>query len=390
MSSMIASPTRQNDSNSIAAPVQTKENLAVLGRALDLRAGLGDSLSVRIADWCMHEYPELCGDWNCAWGFVLEGFHQVWRDTGEGKYLTYIKNNVDLFVDTTGRIRTYHAESYNLEALNAGRALFHLYQVLGEAKYKQAIERLRKQLKNQPRTREGGFWHNKHSPFQMWLDDAYMAGPFYAEYAKTFGEPAIFDDAAHQLLLMEKHMRDPETGLFYAAWDESKLQAWAHPQSGSDSQVSARAMGWYAMALVDVLEFLPPLHQTRDRIITILVRIIHALTHTQDPTTGLWIHSLVRSGSDSDVFDVSAACMFVYTMLKGFRMGLLDFGILTVANKAFDGVLEYLTKHVAESDMNTLTHQAARSAPSPLPEVGSLLLASIEMQRLSKHAQTWQ
>ena len=131
-------------------------------------------------------------------------------------------------------------------------------------------ETLRQQLANQPRTHSGGFWHKQIYPYQMWLDGIYMAAPFYAEYAALFDEPAAFDDVAHQIILLEEHARDPQTGLLYHAWDESKQQRWANPVTGCSPHFWGRAMGWYAMAIVDVLDYLPAEQSRRPRLIAIL------------------------------------------------------------------------------------------------------------------------
>lgn len=144
-----------------------------------------------------------------------------------------------------------------------GRNLLTLYKVTGQEKYRKAAALLREQLRTHPRTSEGGFWHKKIHPHQMWLDGLYMAEPFYAEYAATFGEPAAFDDIARQFILMERHSRDAKTGLLYHGWDESKEQRWADKATGRSPHFWGRAVGWYAMALVDTLEHFPADHPRR-------------------------------------------------------------------------------------------------------------------------------
>jgi unsaturated rhamnogalacturonyl hydrolase len=154
------------------------------------------------------------------------------------------------------------------------------------------VSLLREQLKNHPRTKEGGFWHKKIYPNQMWLDGLYMAAPFYTEYAKTFNEPEAFEDIANQLIYMENHARDAKTGLLYHGWDESKEQRWANKTTGVSPNFWGRAMGWYGMALVDVLENFPENHPKRAAIIAILNRFATAVSKVQDPETGLWYNIL--------------------------------------------------------------------------------------------------
>ena len=197
--------------------------------------------------------PSRTEKWSYEQGVLLKGIENVWLNTADGKYFTFIQHSIDRFVNDNGTIKTYKLEDYNLDNINEGKLLLTLYRVTEKEKYKKAADQLREQLKTHPRTHEGGFWHKKIYPYQMWLDGLYMGEPFYAEYAATFHEDAAFDDIAKQFIWMEAHARDPKTGLLYHGWDESKQQRWANPQTGLSPNFWARAIGWYAMALVDTL-----------------------------------------------------------------------------------------------------------------------------------------
>ncbi len=380
-------------------PMQVAHDLASACDPRDAQSSL-NSWPVRTANWCMEQYPVLATECSSGWGLVLQGFEQVWLDTGDRKYLEYIQNTIDWLFGPEGNLPAYRPGEYDLDNLGPGRSLFRLYQETGEARYQQAIELVRKPLRGQPRTSEGGFWHRRDCPFQMWLDDVYMAGPFYAEYGKIFSEPAAFDDAAHQILLIERHTRDPRTGLFYRAWDESKMQEWANPQTGCSPQFSARAMGRYAMGIVEVLDFLPASHQARDRIITILARMIRAITLAKDPAAGLWHQVLDGSSNDASELDAAASCMFVYAMVKGSRMGYLASDCLDSAQKGFTGIVERLIKCVEFGDANSFaqrveecdsqvctssreSHLTPASATTALTAIGAFMLASTEIQRQS-------
>jgi len=212
---------------------------------------------------------------------------QVWRQTGEQEIYDYIKGNIDEFVGPDGSIRTYRLEEYNLDQINEGKLLFFLHETTGDERYKQAAYLLREQLRTHPCTEEGGFWHKGIYPYQMWLDGIYMASPFYAEFASRFDEPEGFDDVAHQIITIEEHTRDPDTGLLYHAWDESKSQKWADPHTGCSPHFWGRALGWYAMATVDVLDYLPEDHARRAQIIAIF------------PATMTSVARLMPSTSDS-------------------------------------------------------------------------------------------
>src|SRR6266850_4410605 len=220
--------------------------------------------------------------WSYEQGVVLKGMESVWYNTADGRYFKYIQQSIDRFVNDDGTIRTYKLDDYNIDNVLNGRVVLLLYKVTGQEKYRKAAALLREQLKTHPRTSEGGFWHKKIYPSQMWLDGLYMGEPFYAEYAATFHEDVDFDDIARQFMLMELHARDAKTGLLYHGWDESRKQRWANPQTGRSPNFWGRAVGWYAMALVDVLDYFPKDHSQRDSLIAILNRSAAAIEKYQD------------------------------------------------------------------------------------------------------------
>eukprot|EP01137_Pigoraptor_chileana_P004531 Opistho-2@46301 len=201
--------------------------------------------------------PAKPAKWTYDQGVILKGIEGLWYQTGDGKYFAYMQKCMDFFVNEKGEIRTYKQADYNIDNVLCGRILLTLYHVTGKEKYFKAAQTLREQLRNQPRTKEGGFWHKKIYPYQMWLDGLYMAEAFYTEYAVTYNEPEALNDIVNQFRWMELHARDAKTGLLYHGWDESKTQQWANPQTGLSPHFWARAMAWYGMALVDVLENFP-------------------------------------------------------------------------------------------------------------------------------------
>ena len=276
--------------------------------------------------------------WTYDYGVVLKGIEGVWFGTADGRYFRYIQQGLDRFIGNDGEIRTYAQEDFNLDNVQLGRSLLTVYKVTGLEKYRKAADRLREQLKTQPRTSDGGFWHKKIYPYQMWLDGLYMAEPFYAEYAATFHEDAAFDDIAKQFVLMETHARDARTGLLYHGWDESKKQRWADPATGRSPNFWGRAMGWYGMALVDTLDYFPKDHPQRAALLAILNRLAAAIQKYQEPASGLWYQVLDKGGEKGNYLEASAACMFVYALAKGVRLGYLPASYLTVAEKGYKGI----------------------------------------------------
>ena len=357
---------------------------------------------VRMAETCLERWPILSDVWSYEPGVVLKGLEQIWLETGEEIYGQYIKRYIDQFVNPDGSIRTYNLKEYNLDQINTGKVLFELYRVTGEEKYRKALDLLIWQLKTQPRTREGGFWHKKIYPYQMWLDGIYMAAPFYVQFAQIFNSSSGFDDAVHQILLIERNTHDSQTGLNYHGWDESRLQSWANPETGCSPNFWGRSIGWYVMALVDVLDYLPESYQARNRILSILIHLVESLVIFQDDETGLWYQVLDRGKESGNYLEASASCMFVYGLGKGIRKGYLPFDFLKNINKAYAGILD----HLVEIDEKGLVHltqicsvaglggerqrdgsyQYYVNEPivaNDMKGVGAFLLCSIEVERLN-------
>ncbi len=280
--------------------------------------------------------------WSYDMGVILKGFEGLWMNTGRSQYFFDIQKKMDFFVNDDGTIKGYEKEEYNIDHVNNGKLVLLLYRVTSKEKYKKAADLLYSQLITHPRTNEGGFWHKKIYTNQMWLDGLYMGAPFYAEYAMLFHEDSAFDDIANQFILMEKHARDPKTGLIYHAWDESKQQQWANKKTGTSPLFWSRAMGWYADALVDVLDYFPAMHPKRKILIDILNRLVTAVEKQQDKTTGLWYDIMNYSGpgKEKNYFEASASCQFTYAIAKGVRKGYLPFEKIPVALKAYEGILK--------------------------------------------------
>lgn len=276
--------------------------------------------------------------WSYDMGVILEGAAAVWRNTGNGDYFKYIQSSMDAYVDKAGNIRTYKGEDFNIDNVKNGRALLLLYKVTGQQKYLTAATQLYDQLQKQPRTKEGGFWHKKIYPNQMWLDGLYMGEPFYAEYATLMNKDAAFDDVAKQFISMEKYARDAKTGLLYHGYDESKTEQWANKTTGKSPNVWGRAMGWYIMALVDVLDNFPKNHPKRAELIAILNRTATATIKYQDAKSGVWFDIMDLPTKKGNYLEASASSMFVYALAKGVRKGYLPQSFMAAANKGYAGL----------------------------------------------------
>lgn len=312
-----------------------------------LSAQAPDNWSARMANTLMHTYPDSFAydkakpaRWDYELGLYLYSLEQLWRQTGDGRYYRYIRQQMDFYIQEDGKIRTYDPKIYNIDHITPGRSLLLLWQQTGQEKYRLAAQQLRQQLAEHPRTKEGGFWHKKRYPWQMWLDGLYMGEPFYAEYSKVFNEPQNFDDIANQFIWIENHTRDAQSGLLYHAWDESHEQRWANKTTGQSPHFWGRAMGWYAMGLVDVLDHFPKDHPKQQQLLEILQRLAMAVTKVQDAKTGLWYQVLDKATEPGNYHEASASCMFTYALLKGARLGYLDAPYLETGKKAYAGILK--------------------------------------------------
>lgn len=324
---------------------------------------MAESEMSRFPEAWMTEYATYA-KWNYHIGVLTKSMMDMSNYTGDMKYFDYVEAYYDMMIDDSGNITRYSMEKFNIDHVNPGKDLFALYRQTGKKKYRMAADTLRKQMALHPRTSEGGFWHKKRYPWQMWLDGLYMGSPFLAQYAKEFNSPflsgyhkgnsgaTLFDDVANQVILMAKHSYDPTTGLFYHAWDESREQRWADKETGTSPHFWGRALGWYSMAQVDVLDFLPEDHADRPQLIEILKNTADGIVKHQDPVSGTWYQVLDQAGREGNYLESSASNMFVYFLFKAVREGYLDDTYLPAAEKGYQGILETF---IQENEDGTIT-----------------------------------
>ncbi|WP_242092890.1 glycoside hydrolase family 88/105 protein [Aestuariivivens sediminicola] len=284
--------------------------------------------------------------WSYTPGLVLSACSKVFEITNHQAYYDYIYAYADNMIDSTGGIKTYKLSNQNLDMIKSGDVLLFLYPKTKEKRFLKAMETLDQQMKSQPTTSDGGYWHKKIYPYQMWLDGLYMAEPFHTRYARDYIEDSlekqkIYDDVVLQFDLIQKHSRDEQTGLLYHGWDESKEQRWANKETGNSQHFWSRGMGWYGMAMVDVLDFLPENHPGRERIILYLNQYAEAITKVQDQS-GLWWQVLDLGNREGNYLEATGSSMFTYTFAKGVRKGYLSKDYLEVAKKAYNAIINTL------------------------------------------------
>jgi len=293
--------------------------------------------------------------WDYVHALVLHSIEELYKKNPDPRYKAYVRGYVDNFVQADGSINTYEFDKYNIDLVLPGRLLFDVYAESKEEKYLKALQLLRKQLSEQPRTQSGGFWHKQIYPNQMWLDGLYMGEPFYAEYTAKFENGKSFDDIARQFEIIQSKATDPKTGLLYHGWDESKQMPWANKETGNSPNFWSRSLGWYVMALVDVLDYMPKDHSKRKELIKYLNNASEALLKFQDKS-GLWYQVTDKANGKDNYLEASGSAMFSYAFAKGANKGYLPAKFKKSANKAFDGLTKILIKKVDEDGGITLTN----------------------------------
>ena len=312
------------------------------------KAGLNSPRwSVRMAESEMIRNPSLWmadfvteKKWNYTQGLMGLAFIRLNEATGDKRYYEYAKGYADSLIDENGVIYKYRMDNYNIDQVNPGKMMFLLFDRTKDPRYEKVINTLREQLSSQPRIDAGGFWHKKIYPDQRWLDGLYMGAPFYAEYALRYNRPEDFQDVVNQFLIIASHTYDPATGLYRHAFDASRRMPWADSITGQAPHAWGRAMGWFSMAIVDVLDFLPAEQPGRDELIKILQNMTVKLSEIQDPETGGWYQVLDRSGDPGNYIETSCTAMFAYSIFKGVRMEYLDKTYLATAEKAYQGLID--------------------------------------------------
>ncbi|WP_053976693.1 glycoside hydrolase family 88/105 protein [Mangrovimonas xylaniphaga] len=293
--------------------------------------------------------------WSYTNGLVLQAMSRVYEQNHDERLFDYIYDYANRMIAEDGTIDTYKLSNYNLDMIKSGDAVYYLYNKKQEPRFKMAMDTLHKQLEGQPTTSEGGYWHKKIYPYQMWLDGVFMAEPFHAKYATTFmdGPEAekTFEKIVLQFDLIEKYNRDPKTGLYYHGWDESKEQKWADKETGLSQNFWSRGMGWYGMALVDVLDYLPETHPGRERIIKYLNQYAEAIVKYQDKS-GTWYQVLDMPEREGNYLEATGSCMFTYALAKGVNKGYLPKSYVTYAQKGFQGVLNTFVTVEADGMVN--------------------------------------
>ena len=280
--------------------------------------------------------------WNYIDGCIIAAFLDMAMVTGDARYSDFAENFIDYYVKEDGSLLGYSVEKYNLDDVNEGRVLFDLYRMTGKEKYKKAIELLYSQLKNQPRTVTGNFWHKLIYPNQIWLDGIYMAQVFYVRYLMEFGDNDL-SDIMSQIKNVRRLMFDENKKLYYHGCDCSKSIFWADRETGCSKNFWLRSIGWFTVALADIIGYINN-DEYREELIGIFRETIEGIALYADPESGLYYQVVDCGGKEGNYLETSGSSMIAYAMLKGVRLKVLDEEYLALGKKTFDGICDkYLT-----------------------------------------------
>ena len=272
--------------------------------------------------------------WNYIDGCMITSLLKISNISGEIKYFDFAEKFIDAYVQEDGTILGYDKSTYNLDDLNEGRVLFELYEKTGKEKYRLAIEKQIEQLKEQPRTCTGNFWHKLIYPHQIWLDGIYMAQVFSAMSAQYQGKD--LSDVLMQIQNVEKLMKDEKTGLYYHGCDCSKSIFWADPETGLSKNFWLRSIGWFSVAMADLIEIAD--QKTAEEISRIFTQLMKDIAVFQDKETGMYWQVVDAPGKEGNYLETSGSAMIAYAMLKGARMNVLDGTFGELGQKTFEGI----------------------------------------------------
>ena len=268
--------------------------------------------------------------WNYTTGLELKSFLDAAKRYELPEAVDYVRAWADTMATEKGDVYKYKKSNFNVDHICPARIYFDLHDMYGDQdkRYRRVTRMIREQIDDQPRTKSGEFWHKQIYPHQVWLDGFYMALPFYAEYTKRYApkeqKDSLFADIVHQFTAGAKNTLDPATGLFRHAWDESKSMFWCDPETGLSEHAWGRANGWYAVALVEVLDYLPEKHPGRQELIDQLNYFLEVLPKWADKETGMWYQVLDCPEREGNYQEATCSIMFTYAFLKGLIMGYID------------------------------------------------------------------
>jgi len=285
-----------------------------------------DPLTIPYKSWCYIH------------GYVLTGFEKLFELTGAHRFFTYLKQYVDAHVTRDGEVPAFTGES--LDDMMAGSAIVAVFQRTGDPRYRKAAERIRRSFEEYPRNSDGGFWHARNLPHEMWIDGVFMGQMFLTRYGAVIGDrDACFDEAVRQIGIMSDRLAKGTSGLYFHGYDEARAVSWADKSTGLSCDVWSEGLGWYALVLAETLALMNPEDAGRRKVQSMLRGLVEGLARVQDPKTGLWYQVVDKGDQDDNWHDTSGSAMFVYAIQRAVELGCVDAALYRpVAQRGYAGV----------------------------------------------------
>lgn len=275
-------------------------------------------------------------------GVFLSGMMNVYSVCGDERYFDYIKRWVDSIVKGPRIIDQYCVGA--LDDYMAGILLFDLFERTGDEKYSETLHMLVCNIRNWSRNSYGGFWHKIWLLDQMWLDGLYMSGPIQAMYSKKFGDDCYIKEAAKQAIIMYENIQDKETKLLYHAWDPSKTAPWADKETGLAPEFWGRALGWYVVSVLDIMEQMDNDSEDYKKLAQIEREVLGAVYTYQSSKNNLWYQVVNKENCPGNWTESSCSMLFVYAGAKAVRMGVIEESYLEKALKGFEAIIDTFTE----------------------------------------------
>ncbi|MBZ0089438.1 MAG: glycoside hydrolase family 88 protein, partial [Thermoanaerobaculia bacterium] len=290
--------------------------------------------------------PSRPSGWTYTTGLLMQAMDDLSAASGDLRFAEFARRTIDSYLTEDGTIRTFDVAEYNIDSINSGKILLRLHDRHNDPRYRAAIGALAAQLADHPRTSEGAFWHKLKYPHQLWLDGVYMGMPFLAGVGVLEGDDHKLEEAVREFSIARAHLRDARSGLYLHAWDEARAQTWADPETGRSRFVWGRGLGWFAMALVDILDVIPAEKTAlRAPILEMIPELAEGLVRHQD-ATGTWFQIMDLPAEPGNYREASASAMFTYFLAKAINRGYLSPSFAPAAQKAWAGLVdEFLAVH---------------------------------------------
>ena len=290
--------------------------------------------------------------WNYIDGCMISSLLQMYKTTKNEKYINFVKEFVNYYVNDDGTILGYDINKHSTDDICESRVLFDLYDLTKNEKYKKAIEYTFSQIKTQPRTKEGNFWHKQIYPNQIWLDGLYMAQPFYTRYQTLYGKKD-YHDIVSQFKNVFDIMYDKKAHLYYHGYDSSKEMFWADKKTGLSKNFWLRAIGWYTVALVDVLDFMDEqMYDEYNTIKQIFKTTIEGVLEYQDKDSKMFYQVPNFPKKEGNYLETSGSSMIAYAILKGVRLNVLPERYQKIGVEIFEGICKKYLTVKEDGDLN--------------------------------------